>query len=146
MSLPMPTVRITEDYMEAYMTVPPSGTPEKYTVEYLTDVLHLNHVKIGILPENLQKIIDNNLYNKEVLVAQGAEAQDGENGYFEYRRAKQARYWMYETIDEHLRRSFYQNERIKAMKKEAEEAVLNNKKTSFQSAQELLDAYFKVIL
>lgn len=84
MSLPMPTVRITEDYMEAYMTVPPSGTPENYTVEYLTDVLHLNHVKIGILPENLQKIIDNNLYNKEVLVAQGAEAQDGENGYFEY--------------------------------------------------------------
>ena len=69
-----------------------------------------------------------------------------ENGYFEYRRAKQARYWMYETIDEHLRRSFYQNERIKAMKQEAEEAVLNNKKTSFQSAQELLDAYFKGIL
>ena len=84
MSLPMPTVRITEDYMQAYMTVPPSGTPENYTVEYLTDVLHLNHVNIGILPENLQKIIDNNLYNKEVLVAQGAEAQDGENGYFEY--------------------------------------------------------------
>ena len=70
--------------MEAYMTVSPTGTPEKYTVSYLTEVLHLNHVKIGILSENLQKIIDNNLYNKEVLVAQGAEAQDGENGYFEY--------------------------------------------------------------
>lgn len=84
MSLPMPTVRITEDYMEAYMTVPPTGTPEAYTVEYLTDVLHLNHIKIGILTENLQKIIDNNIYNEEVLVAQGAEAQDGKNGYFEY--------------------------------------------------------------
>ena len=72
MPLPMPDVRITEDYMEAYMTVPPTGTPEKYTVEYLTEVLHLNHVKIGILPENLQKIIDNNIYNKEVLVAKGA--------------------------------------------------------------------------
>ena len=84
MSLPMPTVRITEDCMEAYMTVVPSGTPENYTVEYLTEVLHLNHVKIGILPENLQKIIDNNLYNKEVLVAQGAEAQDGKDGYCEY--------------------------------------------------------------
>lgn len=84
MSLPMPTVRITEDCMEAYMTVPPTGTPENYTVEYLTEVLHLNHVKIGILPENLQKIIDNNLYNKEVLVAKGAEAQDGKDGYFEY--------------------------------------------------------------
>ena len=84
MSLPMPNVRITEDWMAAYMTVPPTGTAEKYTVEYLTDVLHLNHVKIGILPENLQKIIDNDLYNQEVLVAQGAEAQDGKNGYFEY--------------------------------------------------------------
>ena len=84
MSLPMPNVRITEDWMEAYMTVPPTGTPENYTVSYLTEVLHLNHVKIGILPDSLQRIIDNNLYNKEVLVAQGAEAQDGENGYFEY--------------------------------------------------------------
>ena len=70
--------------MQAYMTVPPTGTPENYTVEYLTDVLHLNHVKIGILTDTLQKIIDNNLYNKEVLVAQGAEAQDGKDGYFEY--------------------------------------------------------------
>ena len=84
MSLPMPNVRITEDWMEAYMTVPPTGTPENYTVSYLTEVLHLNHVKIGILPDSLQRIIDNNLYNKEILVAQGAEAQDGENGYFEY--------------------------------------------------------------
>ena len=84
MSLPMPTVRITEDCMEAYMTVPPTGTPENYTVEYLSDVLHLNHVKIGILTESLQKIVDNKIYNKEVLVAKGAEAQDGKDGYFEY--------------------------------------------------------------
>ncbi len=84
MSLPMPSVRITEDCMEAYMTVPPTGTPEKYTVEYLTEVLHLNHVKIGILSDSLQKIVDNNIYNKEVLVAKGAEAKDGADGYFEY--------------------------------------------------------------
>lgn len=84
MSLPMPTVRITEDSMEAYMTVPPTGTPEEYTVEYLTDVLHLNHIKIGIMTENLQKIIQNRLYDREVLVAQGAEAEDGKDGYFEY--------------------------------------------------------------
>lgn len=84
MSLPMPTVRITEDCMKAYMIVQPTGTPENYTVAYLTEVLHLNHVKIGILSDNLQKIIDNHIYNKEVLVAQGAEAQDGQDGYFEY--------------------------------------------------------------
>ena len=31
------------------------------------------------------------------------------NGYFEHRRNEQAKYWMYETINEHLRDSFYQN-------------------------------------
>lgn len=84
MSLPMPTVRITEDYMAAYMTIPSIDSSEKYTVEYLTDVLHLNQVKIGILTENLQKIIDHRIFDKEVLVAQGADPEDGKNGYFEY--------------------------------------------------------------
>lgn len=65
-----------------------------------------------------------------------------DNGYFEYRRAKQARYWMYETIDEYLRRSFYQNAEIKALKHLAEDAVLTKKKTSFTAAHELLDTYF----
>lgn len=65
------------------------------------------------------------------------------NGYFDYRRARQARYWMYETIDEHLRRSFYQNPRIKALKAEAEEAVLAGRKTSFTAAQNLLEEYFR---
>lgn len=65
-----------------------------------------------------------------------------ENGFFDYRRAKQARYWMYETIDEHLKRSFYQNPEVKGLKAEAENAVLNNQKTSFTAAQELLETYF----
>lgn len=68
-----------------------------------------------------------------------------QNGFFEYRRARQARYWMYETIDEHLRRSFYQNPEIKALKAGAEEAILHNQKTSFTAAHELLDTYFKGI-
>ncbi|MBO5247115.1 MAG: DUF342 domain-containing protein [Eubacterium sp.] len=84
MSLPMPTVRITEDYMAAYMTIPSIDSGEKYTVEYLTDVLHLNQIKIGILTENLQKMIDHRIFDREVLVAQGADPEDGKNGYFEY--------------------------------------------------------------
>lgn len=65
-----------------------------------------------------------------------------DNGFFEYRRAKQARYWMYETIDEHLRRSFYQNSEIKQLTSDAEQAVLNNQKTSFAAAQDLLKIYY----
>ena len=34
------------------------------------------------------------------------------NGYFEQRRNEQAKYWMYESINEHLRDSFYNNETI----------------------------------
>ena len=60
-----------------------------------------------------------------------------------YRRAQQAKYWMYETIDEHLRRSFYQNKLIKQLKANAEAAVLNNQKTSFTAAHELLATYFE---
>ena len=32
-----------------------------------------------------------------------------DNGYFEYRRNEQSKYWMYETINEQLRDSFYHN-------------------------------------
>ena len=49
---------------------------------------------------------------------------------------------MYETIDEYLRRSFYQNAEIKALKHLAEDAVLTKKKTSFTAAHELLETYF----
>lgn len=67
------------------------------------------------------------------------------NGYLEYRRSRQAQYWMYETINEHLKRSFYQNSVVKSMKKDAEDSVLNNQKTSFMAAHELLTAYFSQI-
>ncbi len=64
------------------------------------------------------------------------------NGYFEYRRNEQAKYWMYETINEHLRDSFYNNKTIKSMLAEKEEEVLSGKLTSFIAAKSLLDAYF----
>ena len=31
------------------------------------------------------------------------------NGYYEHKRRQQARYWMYESINEHLRNNFYNN-------------------------------------
>ena len=65
------------------------------------------------------------------------------NGYFQYRRNEQSKYWMYETINEQLRNSFYHNADIKAMLKNAEQSVLAGEKTSFAAAGELLDFYFK---
>ena len=64
------------------------------------------------------------------------------NGYFEYRRNEQSKYWMYESINEHLRSHFYQNATIRQMLKKAEATVLGGEKTSFTAAQDLLDTYF----
>ena len=64
------------------------------------------------------------------------------NGYFERRRLQQARYWMYETIDEQLRRNFYDDPRIAAMLEEREQRVLANRQSSFTAAREVLDTYF----
>ncbi len=67
------------------------------------------------------------------------------NGYFDYRRNEQSKYWMYETINEHLRDSFYQNPVIRKMLSDTEKEVLNATHTSFVAAKQLLDTYFNEI-
>jgi LAO/AO transport system kinase len=66
-----------------------------------------------------------------------------QNGYFAEHRDRQARYRMYETIDEALKDSFYRNKAVTARLREVEQAVLEHRKTSFVAAKELLDIYFK---
>lgn len=67
------------------------------------------------------------------------------NGYFEYRRNEQAKYWMYETINEHLRDHFYNNPQIAAMLAAKEKEVLGGQATSFTAAKKLLDTYFDAL-
>ena len=64
------------------------------------------------------------------------------NGYFEMKRSEQARYWMYETINEQLRANFYNNPEIERMLAEAQDRVLTNRQTSFAAARQVLDHYF----
>ena len=64
------------------------------------------------------------------------------NGYFEYRRNEQSKYWMYESINEKLRDSFYQNPLIESMLAHQEQQVLQGNLTSFVAAKNLLDTYF----
>lgn len=65
------------------------------------------------------------------------------NGYFTYKRNKQAKYWMYETINAQLLGNFYNNETIAKQLEEAEQQVLANRLSSFVAANDLLDQYFK---
>lgn len=64
------------------------------------------------------------------------------NNYFYDRRREQAKYWMYETIDESIRRHFYQHPNIEPELKLLEESVLEGKVGSFGAAKKLLQIYF----
>ncbi|MFO7843507.1 MAG: methylmalonyl Co-A mutase-associated GTPase MeaB [Bacteroidales bacterium] len=62
--------------------------------------------------------------------------------FFALKRKEQAKYWMYETINETLKNSFYQKERIKNKLKLFEDNVLQGKMNSFLAARMLLNEYF----
>ena len=63
------------------------------------------------------------------------------NGYFDYKRRQQSKYWMYETIDEYLKTSFYNNEEVQKRMATYETLVNNNEMTSFAAAHKLIDFY-----
>lgn len=65
-----------------------------------------------------------------------------DNGYFERKRQEQARYWMYETINEQLRNHFYSNPEVERLLIEKENRVLSNVQSSFTAARDVLDYYF----
>lgn len=64
------------------------------------------------------------------------------NGYFEHKRQEQAKYWMYETIDEKLRNHFYNDPTIRELLDEKEHRILTNMQSSFTAAHDVLDYYF----
>ena len=65
-----------------------------------------------------------------------------QNGYFQHKRNQQSKYWMYETINEHLKRNFYNNPDIAAKLEAYEKLVLNDEISSFVAANRLLTQYF----
>lgn len=67
------------------------------------------------------------------------------NGYFAANRRRQNKYWMYETINESLRDSFFRDPAVEAALPDYEKRVLENKITSFVAAKELFGRYFESI-
>ena len=66
------------------------------------------------------------------------------SNYFQHKRNEQAKFWMYETINEQLRNNFYQNEQLKSLMEESEKKVLNEEISSFVAAKKLLDLYDQI--
>ncbi|MDR1090804.1 MAG: methylmalonyl Co-A mutase-associated GTPase MeaB [Prevotella sp.] len=66
-----------------------------------------------------------------------------ENGYFDYRRNAQSKFWMYETINERLKNNFYNDPKVQQELKRCERLVLDSQMSSFAAAGNVLDVYFK---
>ena len=64
------------------------------------------------------------------------------NGYFEHNRNRQNKYWMFETINETLKSSFYHDSRVEAALDTYQKQVLDAQISSFVAAHRLLDLYF----
>lgn len=65
------------------------------------------------------------------------------NGFFERNRLEQSRYWMYETINQNLKDSFYSDPRIQKLLEKHEQKVLKGESTPFTPAKALLEKYFR---
>lgn len=65
------------------------------------------------------------------------------NGYFQYRRNEQSKYWMYETINDKLKSNFYNKTDVQKELNTCEQQVLNSQITPFAAANKVLKSYFK---
>ncbi len=73
----------------------------------------------------------------ETIVAYQKMAQD--NGYFETKRSAQNEYWMLETIQEHLKSTFFTHPKVLAALDHYKETVSNHQMSPFAAAHALLE-------
>ncbi len=69
-----------------------------------------------------------------------------DNGYFNQNRNQQSRFWMFETINEKLKQSFYRDPDIEPMLADMEERVIHAELSPFEAASRLLENYFNKIV
>jgi LAO/AO transport system kinase len=66
-----------------------------------------------------------------------------ENNYWQRHRAEQAKYWMHESILQHLKDMFYHHQKIKDLLPELEEELTAGKISSFKAAKLLLEKFME---
>ncbi len=79
-----PQIRVSHDSMKAYLYLP-GPELESYTVSDVTEALQASGVVYGIQEDKIQEAIDKQIYNEEVLIAEGDKPEDGVAGYYEYK-------------------------------------------------------------
>lgn len=67
------------------------------------------------------------------------EKETKENGFFDFNRKEQNKFWLLQTIDERLKNDFYQHPKIKNALIDQLKAIERNETTPFAAAKYLLD-------
>lgn len=109
-------------YQNALHLFPPKDS------KWVPEVLTCSAVTKAGIDEIWQRIM---AYKTEVV----------QNGYFLQKRQAQASFWMHETIEELIKRSFYHHPMLKDKIKVYEQRVLNSELSSFAAAGELFDMF-----
>lgn len=87
MALPnisVPKIKTSDKDLKAYLRLPVPEDGEHYTVGYLHEVLMLNQISYGIDEEQIKGIVEDEVYEEDVLIATGHAPIDGVDGYYEY--------------------------------------------------------------
>lgn len=75
-------IRVVDEGMTAIMNVYPEPE-EELTYHDLKDALEAENIKFGLDEAAVKSIIDEKRFSKDVVIASGIQAKDGEDGYFE---------------------------------------------------------------
>lgn len=82
-------VRISEDGMAGYLNVVHPGKPRSVSLSLLQEQLKANGVEQGFIEENLERIVDRQVYDQDVLVARGKLPVSGKDGSIKMLLSKQ---------------------------------------------------------
>lgn len=112
------------EYQNALHLFPPAPSGWIPTVDVCS-----SKTTMGI--ENVRKMINDYI------------AHTKKNGYFTLKRQQQAKYRMYEMINEVILKRFYNEPKVSLLFPSIEKDLLEQKITSYHAAEKLLDIYFK---
>ncbi len=79
-----PSVRVSYDEMEAFLTLPMPSIDKPYTFADLKMLLKDKGIVYGVDERALMQMIEERIFNREILIAKGKPVVDGKDAFFEY--------------------------------------------------------------
>lgn len=80
-----PRVRIDDDDMRAFLCIQEELKNDYNNEAVIYQFLKEKGVNYGIIEENLKELLEKQLYNHEIVIAQGLQPENGIDGYYEYK-------------------------------------------------------------